>query len=87
MSLFQLGDFKLASGEKSNFKIECDVLSDDDWEALAAMAAELLPTFLDVVGVPRGGLKFAAALRHYAKAGDHPVLIADDVWTSGGGVR
>lgn len=102
MNLFQLGDFTLASGEKSNFKIECDVFSADDWEALAAMAVELLPPFGEVYGVPRGGIPFADALRPYGRACSvsfahqpHdqclgkplPFLIAEDVVTSGKSIQ
>jgi orotate phosphoribosyltransferase len=84
VGLFQLGDFTLASGAKSRWKIECDALAADDWAALAAMAAEVLPPFCRVVGVPRGGLPFAAALSAYATGnGDHPLLVAEDVVTTG----
>lgn len=82
MSLFQLGNFTLNSGQKSLYKIECDALTTDDWEALARMAAERLPPFKEVEGIPRCGLIFAEALQKYrSTSGD--LLIADDVLTTG----
>lgn len=88
MNLFMTGDFTLNSGAKSPWKIECDALTKEDWEGLAAMARQFLPKFSAVVGVPRGGIPFADALRQYA-TGDpaHPVLIAEDVCTTGGSIR
>ena len=94
MNLFQLGDFTLASGAKSAWKIECDALTKGDWEAIAAMAVELLPIkgFTSVVGVPRGGMPFADALRRY-ELPPHVMpfvpttLIAEDVVTTGGSIQ
>lgn len=88
MSLFASGSFVLASGGTSSFKIECDSLTGEDWRSLAAMAVERLPGFKRVEGVPRGGLPFAAALGDYVDPdGELDVLIADDVWTTGGSVE
>jgi hypothetical protein len=79
--LFRLGDFTLHSGANASWKIDCDALTDADLACLAKMAAELLPPFGSVEGVPTGGLRFAAALRPYATFG--PPLVADDVLTTG----
>src|SRR5438552_1748511 len=84
MTLFQRGDFTLNSGQKSKWKIECDALTADDWAGLAAMAVERLPPFGAVMGVPRGGLPFEAALRPYCNPLVSTFLVADDVLTTGG---
>lgn len=84
--LFQIGDFTLASGAKSRWKIECDALSPHDWAGLAAMAMQFLPAFGRVAGVPRGGLPFADALRRHATPGSPLVLVAEDVCTTGGSI-
>lgn len=84
-NLFQLGDVTLASGAKSHFKLECDALTDKDWECLAAMMAKVVGPFSQVVGVPRGGLKLADKLLVYQMARmSGPTLIVDDVLTTGG---
>lgn len=83
--LFQLGDFRLAGGGRSAWKIECDALGATDWAALARIAADRLPPFGSVVPVPRGGVPFAEALEKYATEG--PPLVADDVLTTGRSVR
>lgn len=88
MSLFQLGHFTLASGDQSNWKIDCDALDDDDWAALAWMLLERLSLPFDqVLGVPRGGEPFAEALNEHVTDGANRLLIVDDVWTTGGSMR
>lgn len=94
MNLFQTGTFTLRSGEVSVYKIECDALTDDDWDGLAVMAFQFLPQFCHAIGVPRGGLKFADSLNRVGKnfgnsTGNevHPVLIAEDVVTTGGSME
>lgn len=87
MSLFQLGDFKLASGTTSPWKIECDAFTPEDWKALARMAFDLLPPFSRVEGVPRGGLPFAEALREYCSPLSDRLLIAEDVVTTGNSIE
>lgn len=80
-SLFQRGLFPLHSGGISNFKIECDALTDQDLDTLARLTAERV-WYEDVIGVPTGGYRFAEALRRYTR----PLgcfLIADDVLTTG----
>lgn len=82
MSLFQLGTFRLASGQETNWKIECDALTKADWEALAAIIGSRVE-FGDVRGVPRGGLKLERALRRFIRPGNPDRLIVDDVYTTG----
>lgn len=83
MNLFELGPFTLPDGRVTDFKIECDVLTETDWASLARLAVETLPPFGQVEGVPRGGVMFADALRPYATASATALLIADDVWVTG----
>lgn len=85
MGLFRLGQFTLASGITSNFKIDCDALTGDDLEALATIVTNVLPPIREVVSVPTGGDRFAAALRRVL--GSFPeygvFLVVDDVLTTG----
>lgn len=84
MSLLQLADVTLHSGRRSFFKLECDALSNQDWQAAAVMLARILSPFGRVEGVPRGGLPLALHLRHYADSDSGRILLVDDVWTTGG---
>jgi hypothetical protein len=88
-ALFQEGDFTLRSGKKSRYKIECDALGERDWAGIAAaiMEEKLLPTFRQAIGVPRGGVPFAKAMNMHAKAGAHPILICEDIVTTGGSME
>jgi len=79
--LFQIGSFELANAGHSSFKINADVLTTDDWNALAHLALQIVPSFGSVVPVPTGGIPFADALRPFATEG--PVLVVDDVLTTG----
>lgn len=84
MTLFQRGDFQLASGASSNFKIECDTLTDEDWATLAMLLAERVPPFRAVYGVPRGGIALSRHLDAYRQRDAKWTLVVDDVWTTGG---
>lgn len=83
--LFRLGSFRLHSGLWSPFKIDCDALGERDWVALAKVVANQVGPFGAVEGVPTGGLALAAQLERYAS--DGPVLIVDDVLTTGGSME
>jgi len=84
MNLFKSGDFILHSGGKSNFFIDCDTLSDADWQALARYIYDKGFRFRKVIGIPRGGLKLAEALKPYCFPNpEYPILIVDDVLTTG----
>ena len=80
-SLFEIGSFKLAHAGQSSFRINADVLTTDDWNALTHLALKIIPPFGSVVPVPTGGIPFADALKPYTTEG--PVLIVDDVLTTG----
>ena len=95
MSLFNTGYYRLHSGEISNFKIDCDALTDEDIDAIALQLIHRLPLFQTVEGVPRGGLRLAEALQKYTvprengwyKDVGYPLLIVDDVYTTGGSME
>jgi hypothetical protein len=87
MNLFQLGNFTLHSGEWSGFKIECDGLTEHDWATLAFIVSQRF-VFSNVIGIPRGGLLFAEALKPYASnRAEHPWLLVDDVLNTGGSME
>lgn len=82
--LFVDGEFTAHSGGTLPFKVDCDALTDGDLATLAAYVAREFPPFANVCGVPRGGLRFASALRRYETgSGRDPTLIVDDVLTTG----
>ena len=82
MTLFQTGTSKLHSGGISNFKIDCDALSGEDWRTLARIIADSF-RFGKVVGIPTGGLKLAEALKPYISEGSRLTLVVDDILTTG----
>ena len=84
MNLFQKVDFKSSAGLDLSWKIECDAISDDEWECIATMIMERANPFRSAIGVPRGGVKLAEILNEYG-TGSYldPVCIVDDVLTTG----
>ena len=78
MNLFQLGNFVSHAGNELEWKIECDALTDDDWECLAKMISEKT-VFGTVYGIPRGGTKLANALQKYCDPKVRWRLVVDDV--------
>ncbi len=82
MNLFQSGEFSLHSGETSNFKIECDALTDVDLETFAKLISDKIE-FNSVVGIPTGGEALAEKLEKYANEYTSKTLIVDDVLTTG----
>lgn len=87
MNLFQSGHFVLNSGLVTDFKIDCDALADDDIETIALLLAHRLPFFSAVEGVPRGGLRLAAAMKKFTVEDGYHTLIVDDVFTTGGSIE
>jgi hypothetical protein len=83
VTLFRRGQFTGAAGLPLAWKIECDALSPADWECIAYVGSQMLRPFGRVVGVPRGGLALAAAMRAYVTPGFRTPLVVDDVWTTG----
>ena len=87
MNLFIKEDFISHAGLPLTWKVECDALSDDDYEALAKIVSEKVK-FRDVRGIPRGGIPFEKALKPYTTNDpSDPLLIADDVYTTGTSMR
>ena len=82
MSLFERKTFVMHSGELSHYKIECDYITDEDWDTLAFIISQKYK-FGSVHGVPRGGLKLEYALRKRCSKDSDIVLIVDDVLTTG----
>jgi hypothetical protein len=87
-SLFQRGEFILRSGTVSDYKIECEALTPSDWDALAHIIKARIPAFGAVYGVPRGGVPLQEVLAPFATGNElDPLLICDDVYTSGASIR
>lgn len=87
LSLFIKKDFISHAGIPLDFKIECDSLTDEDLDTLAYLVDQRL-NFSKVVGIPKGGLRFAKALEKYQTGqGTHPILLVDDVLTTGGSMN
>lgn len=82
----QLGHMTLSGGRQSSFKIDSDMLSDREISSAASLLARILPPFSSIEGVPRGGLRLAYALRMMVES-EGPVLLVDDVWTTGGSME
>ena len=89
MDLFQSVDFISHSGLHLTWKIECDAFSENEWKTFAKIVREYEPRpWGEVVGIPRGGVKFAKALDEYSTHNiNHPLFIADDVYTTGKSFR
>ena len=85
MNLFQYRDCVSHSGLPLKWKIDCDALTDEDWACLAKLVAKNI-SFGKVIGVPKGGLKFAEALRPYIDDTHEVILIVDDVMTTGNSI-
>ena len=87
--LFQQSNFKSHAGLDLTWKIECDAISDAEWECFAKMISEIeTRQFSKVIGIPRGGVKLQNALSNYVSGNAFdPVLIVDDVWTTGTSFR
>lgn len=88
MNLFQYTGCPFIShaGNELQYKIECDALTDEDWECVAyIIAKEKNIRFGSIIGVAQGGLKLAKACARYLDPmlSALDVLIVDDVLTTG----
>lgn len=81
--LFNRADVVLHSGVQSDWIIDCRALNVSDLEALAFIGSRIVAPFSAVVGVPRGGLRFADVMAAYAQPAGG-LLVVDDVLTTGG---
>ena len=87
MNLFIKEDFISHAGLPLTWKVECDALTENDYKALAKIVSEKIE-FRDVKGIPRGGIPFEKALKKYSSHKDSdPLLICDDVYTTGTSMR
>ena len=83
--LFEVGDFVSHAGKELPWKIECDAIRPEWWDALARMVMDYQDRpFYKAVGIPRGGLPFAQAMNKYASGDPNDqIMICDDVFTTG----
>jgi len=88
-SLFEAGEFTSHAGLKLAWKIECDAIKPEEWDVLAQMILEHeAQPWSRAVGIPRGGVALGNALdKHSTGDPKDPVLIADDVYTTGTSFR
>jgi orotate phosphoribosyltransferase len=76
-------EFIMHSGDKSDFKIECDALTDEELETAALLLSRKVGQFSHVVGIPHGGIKLAFFMKKYRNFSKERLLIVDDVYTTG----
>lgn len=81
-NLFIKQNFKMHSGGYSDFKLECEALTEKDYQTLAHLVAKQF-NFQKVLGIPRGGVPFATMLEKYENKESNNLLIVDDVLTTG----
>lgn len=84
-SLFVQKEWKMHSGGKSEYKIECDALTHTSLMTLGKLAIDLVNhPIRSVYGVPTGGEAFAEAIKEQVELVDAGIdLIVDDVLTTG----
>ena len=85
MNLFEKKNFISHAGIPMTWKLECDAISESEWEALATMIMDYQKEpFGKVVGIPRGGIPLQKALEPFATGNDtDPLLVVDDVYSTG----
>jgi len=70
------------SGETSDFRIECDALTDGEIKTFAMLISRRFQ-FKGVSGIPRGGSRIAIALEQFRDPKQSRWMIVDDVLTTG----
>ena len=80
ISIFQTGSFETPQGVVP-WRIDCEQLSLDDWEALALMLSEMINPFGTVEAASPSGQPFADSLSKHTSTG--PLLIVNDVMFTG----
>lgn len=90
-SLFIQKEFVTNAGQKAQYKIECDALTEEDFETAAYLINRYCVRksirFCRVEGVPRGGLRLSKPLEKYIDPDGEYVLVVDDVFTTGGSIK
>lgn len=83
MTLFRWGAFRSHSGRDLDYKIDCDALTREDLGTLAHIIRERIGPYSLAIGVPSGGDRLAVALNRLDVQYGAPLLIVDDVLTTG----
>ena len=89
MDLFQEYNYVGHAGGNLTWKIECDALTSNEWNVLANLILhyEKRP-FRVAVGIPTGATELGNILNQHATGeAHHPVLVVDDVYTTGTSFR
>lgn len=87
-ALFMKEPVTLSSGLQSQYKIECDALTGRDWVGLGYIAHTLFNIrFSYALGVPHGGLALAHVMQFYYASKTGPILVVDDVLTTGASMK
>ena len=86
MNLFIKEDFISHAGLPLTWKVECDALTENDYEALAKIVSEKIE-FRDVKGIPVEGFHLKCIKQYSSHKDSDPLLICDDVYTTGTSMR
>ena len=89
--LFNKGTFRLHNGSWSDFKIDCDSLTDEDIDCCAYLLSKVLRKFTSIEYIPSGGYRLAEAMKPYVSVpnsiDEDNILIVDDVCTTLGSME
>lgn len=89
MDLFQEYNYVGHAGGNLTWKIECDAITDAEWKVLATVLLQYEKRpFRVAVGIPTGATTLGNILNEFATGEpQHPVLVVDDVYTTGTSFR